>query len=282
MELTHKRKQSGQSSVDSSPELFDSQASVFEQRAGLPDDACLEIANKVLEIAEAKPGHLVVEIGPGTGQVGQWFGEPVRYVGIDLSAGMLKEFERRAGGNPSNRLLIHADANTTWPVVDTSARVVFSSRAMHLLSYEHVASEVSRVASTDGATLIVGRVERDPVSVRACMSREMIERLRRRGLEGRRGERQNRKLFESCCQRGAQILEPATVAKWKVLASPRQSLDSWRSIKGLGGIEVPATTRDDILTELEAWAQEVFGSLDQQFESEETYVLKGLRVPPAR
>jgi ubiquinone/menaquinone biosynthesis C-methylase UbiE len=280
-ELTHKRKESPLSSVNSSPELFDSQAAVFEQRAGLPDVACQEIANAVLEIGEVKACDLVIEIGPGTGQIGQWFGEPVRYAGLDLSAGMLKEFERRLGGNLDNRVLVQADANSSWPVANAAARVIFGSRAMHLLNHEHVASEVLRVASPAGATLLIGRVERAPDSIRACMAREMNERLRRRGFEGRRGEQQNRKLIESCCRRGAKLLESAPVAKWKVLASPRQSLDSWRSIEGLGGIQVSSTTRNEILTELEAWAQDVFGGLDQQFESEETYVLKGLRVPPA-
>src|SRR5215212_8869650 len=182
MELTHKRKQSAPSSVNTSPDLFDSQAAAFERRAGLPDAACREIADAVLKVGEAGAGDLVVEIGPGTGQIGQWFGEPVRYVGLDLSAGMLKEFERRSGGNLGNRVLVQADANTTWPVDNKVARVVFGSRAIHLLNQEHVASEVLRVASASGATLIVGRVEREPDSVRSRMAREMNERLRSRGL----------------------------------------------------------------------------------------------------
>ena len=282
MELTHKRKQSPTSSVNSSPELFDSQAAAFDERAGLPDVVCREIADAVLEIGEVGAGDLVIEIGPGTGQVGQWFGEPARYVGLDFSARMLKEFERRLGGNLGNRALIQADANASWPVADAAARVIFGSRAIHLLNQEHVASEVLRVASLSGAALIIGRVEREPDSVRARMSREMNERLRHRGFEGRRGEQQNRKLIEACCRRGAQVLEPSPVARWKVTASPQQSLDSWRSIEGLGGLQVSATTRNEILTELEAWARDVFGGLDQQVESEETYVLKGVRVPPAK
>jgi hypothetical protein len=41
----------------------------------------------------------------------------------------------------------------------------------------------------------------------------------------------------------------------------------------LGGIAVPAPTRAEILRELEGWAEEEFGGLDQEFESEETYDL---------
>lgn len=257
-----------------SPELFDGQAGLFERRAGLPEACCRAIAKKVIEIGEAKSGDLIVEIGSGTGQIGQWFEAPLRYAGFDLSAGMLKEFSRRLDSD-----LIQADANASWPLADGVARVIFSSRAVHLLRQEHVAQEVFRVASSNGATLSLGRVERDPESIRARMSKEMNERLRQHGFVGRRGERQNRKLFELCCARGAVALEPVAVAQWQTLASPRQSLDSWHSLDGLGGIPVPAPTRAAILQELEGWAEEEFGGLDQEFESEETYVLKSLRVP---
>ena len=258
--------------MHASPELFDGQAGLFERRTGLPEDCCRAIAKKVIEIGEARSGDLIVEIGAGTGQIGQWFEAPVRYVGFDLSAGMLKECSRRLA-------LIQADANASWPLADRVARVIFSSRAVHLLRQEHVAHEVFRVASATGATLILGRVERKPESVKARMSQEMNERLRQHGFAGRRGERQNRKLFELCYDRGAVALEPVAVAQWRTLASPRQSLDSWHSLTGLGGLAVPASTRAEILRELEGWAQEEFGGLDQEFESEETYVLKSLRVP---
>lgn len=265
-------------STQASPELFDSQAGLFEQRAGLPDDCCRDIASKVIEIGEAKPGDLIVEIGSGTGQIGEWFKSPVRYAGLDFSAGMLKEFSRRLEGDSVSRLLIQTDANCRWPLADGVARVIFSSRAMHLLNQEHVAREILRVASSAGATLILGRVEREPNSVRARMSKEMNERLREHGFVGRRGERQNRKLFELCNPFGAVAVEPLTVARWRNLASPRQSVESWRSHAGLGGIPVPASTRAVILQELEAWAEEVFGGLDREFESEETYVLRFLRL----
>jgi SAM-dependent methyltransferase len=174
--------------MHASPELFDGQAGLFERRAGLPETVCCAIAKKVIEIGEANAGDLIVEVGSGTGQIGQWFEAPVRYAGFDLSAGMLKECSHRLD-------LIQADANVSWPLADGVARVIFSSRAVHLLQQEHVAHEVFRVASSTGAMLVLGRVEREPESVRARMAKEMNERLRRHGFAGRRGERQNRKLF---------------------------------------------------------------------------------------
>ncbi|HYO90382.1 MAG TPA: class I SAM-dependent methyltransferase, partial [Pyrinomonadaceae bacterium] len=261
--------------------LFDDPAR-FEQRAGLPEDYCRRIASAVLEIGEIESGDLIVEIGPGAGQVGQWIGAPARYVGLDLSREMLKQFKERSGDSSDSRVLVQTDANRHWPLKDGVARAVFGSRALHLLEHEHVASEVFRVAAPKGATLIIARVEREPDSMRARMAKEMHERLRRHGFEGRRAERHNPKLFDSFQRRGAAILQPITIARWKVSSSPRQSLDSWRSLTGLGGIPLAAEIQNEILAELEAWALEMFGGLDQRFESEETYVLRPLRVPPAQ
>ncbi len=284
MELTKRRKESQPLSANTRQagwELFDGQAAIFEQRAGLPVEYCRDIARAVLEIGEVGAGDLLVEVGPGTGQIGQWFDASVRYVGLDLSAGMLGEFRQHVGENTGRRALIQTDANRRWPLIDGVARAIFSSRAIHLLDQEHITREVFRVAGPTGATFIVGRVQRNPQSVRARMAAEMNERLRRYGFEGRGGERQTRLLFESLRRCGAEILETVAVARWQVATSPRQSLDSWRCLKALGGAPVPDEARAHILTELEGWAEEVFGGLDERVESEETYVLRPLRVPPA-
>ena len=271
----------GVASSRASPELFDGQAGCFEERAGLPEDCCHDIAHAVLELGRAGPPDLIVEVGAGTGQVGALLAASARYAGFDLSAGMLGQFRRRLAQVTGNHVIVRADANRTWPLAAGSTRIVFSSRAMHLLDHEHVAREVFRIASHRGATLVLGRVERAADSTRTRMAREMNERLRSHGFQGRRGERQNRKLLDACCQRGAEPLVPVTVASWKVSTSPRQSLDSWRRLTGLGGIPVPGPTRDEILSELETWAEEAFGGIDRESESVETYVLRSFRLPAA-
>jgi ubiquinone/menaquinone biosynthesis C-methylase UbiE len=262
---------------EASWELFDDQATAFEQRAGLPAHYCCDIANSVIEIGQVRPGDLIVEIGPGTGQIAEWFQQTSAYIGFDLSNGMLRESQRRLGHNAGT--LIQADANASWPLASRSARAIFSSRALHLLDQEHVADEVFRLASADGATLVLGRVQRDRESVRARMAREMINRLRRHGFEGRRGERENQKLVDSCCRLGAEDLGLRQVVRWTVSTNPRQSVESWRCLSGLGGVKVPAQTRDAILDEMEEWAKQEFGGLDREIESEETYVLRSLRIP---
>ena len=260
-------------------ELFDEQASAFEQRAGLPDQFCRDIASAVVAIGQVREKELIVEIGPGTGQIAQWFPQSSTYIGFDLSGGMLKESQRRLD---KSRSLVQADANANWPLASESARVMFSSRALHLLDHEHVADQVFRISFAEGAHLILGRVKRDRESVRSRMAREMLQRLRQHGFEGRRGEKETEKLIDSCSSRGAEDLGVFQVARWSVATSPRQSVESWRCLTGLGGIKLDSATRDEILNELEAWAAEEFGGLDQEIKSEESYVLRSLRIPATK
>jgi hypothetical protein len=195
---------------------------------------------------------------------------------------MLGEFKKRlAERDVPAAMLVRADAAGSWPLANATVRLIFSSRALHLLPVGHIVSEVFRTAGPDGATLLIGRVERDRTSVRARMAREMMQRLRNRGFEAHQGERQTQKLSEACRIRGAQVMEPVAVATWMVSTAPRQSIDSWRLLKGLGGVPVPEAIREQILNELELWAEQNLGGVDAAVESRETYVLRPLRIPVA-
>lgn len=261
---------------------FDAQAGDFERRVGLPAEDCRAIAAAVLELAGAGAGDLLVEVGAGTGMIGRWFlDHPVRYLGLDLSRGMLEVFRRRFRSDaPGARRaaaagLVQADGARPWPLADGAARAVFSSRAIHLLPLEPVVEELCRVTATGGAACVLGWVERRPESVKTRLSREMQRRLRSRGFAPHAAG--GRRLVEACCRRGADELPKTAVARWPALHTPRQALDDWRSKVGLGGIVLPAGVQEEVLGELEAWAAEVFGGLDAAVESEESYVLEGVR-----
>src|SRR5215207_9032698 len=98
-------------SSDASPELFDGQALFFDRRTGLPEGCCRAVAQRIVETGGARAGGLVIEVGCGTGQIGQWVVGAARYVGFDLSSNMLGEFRRRPGAGLSSLQLIQADAN---------------------------------------------------------------------------------------------------------------------------------------------------------------------------
>lgn len=249
-----------------SPTPFDGQAAAFDRRAGLPEEECRAVAAAVLRLAGAGPGDRIVEIGAGTGLIGRWF--PDSYVGLDVSLGMLAVFRRRA----PQAGLVQADGAKAWPLPDGCARAVFSSRAIHLLPLDLAVSEVSRV----GAACVLGWVERRPESIKARMSREMQRRLRERGFPARSAG--SRRVLGALRERGAHDLEKVVVASWPARHTPRQSLDDWRSKEGLGGIVLPPGVQDEVLRELEAWAEETFGDLDASLETEDAYVLEGVSL----
>jgi SAM-dependent methyltransferase len=277
-----------------SPTPFDVQAPEFDRRVGLPAEICRAIAVAVLELAAARPGDLVLEIGAGTGMIGRWFlDHPVRYAGLDLSRAMLEVFRRRPDAARAG--LVQADGARTWPLPAGSARVVFSSRAVHLLPLAHVVAEVFRVgggagpaargggsrggtaAGDGGAACVLGWVERPPASLKARMSRQMQDLLRQRGLHPRLAG--GRRLLAACAERGATLLPRTAVARWPARHTPRQALDSWRSKPGLGGIVLPPGVQEEVLATLETWAERSFGSLDAEWRGEEAYVLEGVRLP---
>ena len=105
----------------------------------------------------------------------------------------------------------------------------------------------------------------------------MRRRLRRAGIDGR-GDRQRRRLVELCVERGAELVEPVTAAEWTASVTPRRSLEAWRELPGLAGVEVPDDIRRAVLDDVERWASEEFGGLDQAVDSPEAYVLTPLRL----
>jgi methyltransferase family protein len=244
---------------------------------GLPEADCQAIAGAVLALAGARPGDRLVEIGAGTGMIGRWFLEhAVRYVGVDLSRGMLEVFRRRPGAEKAG--LVQADGARTWPLPDGAARAVFSSRAIHLLPLELVVDELFRVGARDGAACVLGWVERRPESVKARMSKEMQRRVKERGFPVRSAG--SRRVLAACRQRGAVELPKTVVVSWPVRHVPRESIVNWRAKEGLGGVVLPPGVQDEVLRELESWAEEVFGDLDAPSESEESYVLEGVQLFP--
>jgi ubiquinone/menaquinone biosynthesis C-methylase UbiE len=256
------------------PTPFDAQAAEFDRRVGLPEGDCRAIAAAVLALSGARCGDALVEIGAGTGMIGRWLLEsPVRSVGLDLSRGMLEVFRHRPGA--ARARLVQADGARPWPFPSGSIRAVFSSRAIHLLPLDHVVNELFRVTAPAGVCLL-GWIERRPESVKARMSREMQRRLRERGFAPRSAG--SRRLLEACRERGARELARVTVVRWPVSHTPAQSLEQWGGKVGLGGLVLPPGVQGEVLRELATWAMDEFGALDAAHESEEAYVLDGVRL----
>jgi hypothetical protein len=175
-------------------------------------------------------------------------------------------------------LLLQADGDHLWPLADGTVRVIFSSRALHLLDLAHVVAESCRVAKPDGASLIIGRIQRSTASPFAMLQQAMLHLLRQHGFSGHAGEPHQRQLLAAFAQRGGRGLDPVVVARWTVTRTPWQSIEAWQSKPGLAGLDVPPDVQRAILEELRRWAQAVFGDLHHEVSCEEAYVLQGVRL----
>jgi ubiquinone/menaquinone biosynthesis C-methylase UbiE len=259
---------------------FDEQAASFDQRAGLPLEVCDSVARELVRFARLAPTDLVLEVGVGTGQIGAALScFPLRYVGFDASSEMLDAFKRRVSKTDRSSLLLHADGNDRWPVDDGSVKLVFSSRAMHLLHVDHAVEEVFRVALPNGALLVLGRAQREKDSLRARLRREMRDHLRQLGYPSREGQQTEREILDACVRRGAALFERRAVATWPVQCSAAETLASWRKKSGLAGLELAAEVKEAVLSHLAVWAENTFGSLEAVQSAEERYVLEGVRIP---
>jgi ubiquinone/menaquinone biosynthesis C-methylase UbiE len=258
---------------------FDLQADTYDQRVGLPDQDCHAIVRAVLALAQMQPHDCLLEIGAGTGMIGTWFARlPLRYVGLDLSRGMLAVFRQRLSPHSGTPLLVQADGNVAWPLADATVRAIFSSRALHLLDLAHVIRESLRVARPDGTVVILGRVQRQDDNVAAVMQREMQRLLRQHGLQSRGGGPHQRQLLAAYGQHGGTVLEPVVAAQWAVTRTPWQSIADWQTKPGLGGIDPPPDVKRAILHDLCRWATVTFGDMQREVVSEEAYVLQGVRL----
>jgi SAM-dependent methyltransferase len=254
---------------------FDAQADAFEARAGLPPSVCREVARGIVELCAIARGDLVVEIGPGTGQIGSELVELVpRYLGLDSSERMLAVFRARLAAPRAGVELLLGDASTRWPVADCDARCVFGSRSLHLLPGDHVAAEAARVTN-GGGLLVVGRVRRERHSIREMLRAKLRELLAVGPVE--RGRAQTGQLLSECARRGASLLPAEVVACWQVACSVDEVLAGWAQKPDLVKLGLPADERHRVLSELRLWAASELGSAELSRASTERYVLEAAR-----
>jgi hypothetical protein len=116
---------------------------------------------------------------------------------------MLAVFRRNFGAG-ARRALVRADAAAPWPLAGGRVKVVFVSRAAHLLPLALLVEETLRVASPRGALFVLGGVESDPESLRAVLRRQMRRLLAEHGVvPWRAGQRGN---AGALAERGGKVL----------------------------------------------------------------------------
>lgn len=236
-------------------------------------------------LARATPvaAGVLLEVGAGTGEIGAALATAgaMRYLGLDLSLGMLARFGARLRTlptSPARAAIAQADADCPWPLRGR-ARLVFVSRALHLLDLDHVAAEIRSCAHSRGCTVVIGRVRRDPDGVRGMLRRHMRSLLAAEGVTGKSGERAQGRLLAALSLYGGHSRAPVTAAEWTAEVRPADVLASWRGKPGLAGVSVPPELQARVLDRLESWAVAHLGDLATPRVSAEAYELTVVDLP---
>ena len=254
--------------MTSQAQRFDKQALSFEQRTGFAPEVAAKIARAIQQITSYTPEDLLLELGAGTGAIGsQFVDRGARYLGLDLSRPMLEVFRERLPLARRGGLIV-ADAQRTWPVRGHTAAVVFASRVSHLLNADHVREEVQRVCRP-GGFFLVGRVARDPDSLKTRLRDERMRLLADRGARRRgRGRAADHQLLDQFNTTACTAVPKRTVATWQGMTSAEKIIGDWEA---LDPGELPFAA-------LREWARREIGELDRLETYVERYTLEGVRV----
>lgn len=261
--------------------VYEDQAGVFEARAGVPEEAAARVAAEVAGWGGMGADDLLVEVGAGTGVIGQWLARrPGRYLGLDSSHAMLEVFRPRlpAGGGA---VLVRADANEPWPVGTGCVSVIFGSRVLHLLRPAHALREARRVAHPRGAVLVCGRIQHSRGSPRAQARAKLRDLLAAHGFRPAPTGGRPRELLALAEAAGAEPLPERVAATWPETVTVTQIIDWWRGKTSIGGVNPPVDIAERVLDELTSWAADTFGDPAPPVTTDTRYLLEGVRLPPA-
>jgi len=160
-------------SPERSPELFDSWASDYDYyvktgSGSFPFLGYDDVLNRIVELADPKPGMKILDAGIGTGNLAQRFLEyDCEIWGIDYSSRMLEEAKKKV----PDAKLFQFDIRSEWPSeLKIGFDRIVSAYTLHHLNLEgkmDVVQRMGRDLLREGGHIIVGDVSFPSFSARA-------------------------------------------------------------------------------------------------------------------
>jgi SAM-dependent methyltransferase len=176
-----------------------------------------------------------------------------RYVGLDLSFAMIREFATIF--HPS---IVQADA-LRMPFADATFDIVLVVQVLNGVSdWERFLAETVRVLDR-GGTVVLGRAVNVSPGIEDRLRARLSEALEDFGVAGTaRGTKSDRAV--AWCERQAATSRSVIAARWTQMRTPREFLE--RKLTGHRFAALPASIQEAALTTTADWAISVFGSLD--------------------
>ena len=243
---------------------FDLTAPVFERQRRLPEGVPDAIRSAILSLLPERRAPRILDIGAGTGRIGRAFvNAGDRYVGLDLSLGMLREFGAK------DAVLLQADAEHL-PFADyTFSAVLLIQVLSGARDWTRLLEEARRVLA-EGAPLILGHTVTPKNGVDVQLKEHLYAILHRRGISP--GENmQNRDRALQLLASTSKKCEHIIVASWSAARTSREFLERHRT--GARFSALPVAVQQSALDELKSWAERRFGSLDRVLPEEHTFQL---------
>lgn len=235
------------------PNVYDAIAPGFESRRRLPDGVAEAIRDAVLRAGLPDRPRLL-DLGAGSGRIGRPFVQASDdYVGVDLSAGMLRSFAAR---HPGTRL-VQADG-ARLPFSDERFDAVLLIQVLSgVPGWRALLAEALRVLRRSGA-LFVGRVVAPETGVDARMKGQAAVILDDMGVHPYRDKPRDQAL----AWLATAMPDPTvvTVATWTAERTARGFLERHGAGARLARLDQPV--REVALRRLSDWAAATFGSVD--------------------
>jgi ubiquinone/menaquinone biosynthesis C-methylase UbiE len=236
---------------------FDTAAPEFDRHRALPDGVPEQIRSAVLAASATSSNPAVLDLGAGSGRIGRPFvAAGDRYVGVDLSFGMLHEFMHRTDAGGRTARMAQCDGESLPFRDGTFDVVLLVSVVGGARGWRRIAAEARRVLRTNGA-LVIGKTVAPPDGIDAQLKERLAAILEELGFPAE--EKQTGKAL-SWLESVAAEKQVKVAASWTSGRSPRGFLD--RKPTGAKFSELPVDVRDEALRRLTGWATSAFGSLE--------------------
>ena len=252
---------------------YDVVAPTYDEYRALSDAVLGRIRTTVLEALPPRPRLL--DLGAGSGRIGRAFvagGDA--YAGVDLSAGMLREFLRRGDLDGRAPRVAQADGQALPFAGATFDAVLLIQVFGGLRGWRRVLAEARRVLRPSGA-LVLGRGVLPEDGVDARMKERLAAILAEMGVEpDQKNAREDvHHWLESVAVAGPSIV----AATWSADRTPRGFVERHRT--GARFSVLPEPVKDAAMRALGAWAIATFGSLDAVTSERHTFELRVFTFP---
>jgi ubiquinone/menaquinone biosynthesis C-methylase UbiE len=251
--------------------IYDAVAPAFDRHRQIPEAALEAIRAEILNFFGRASKPRLLEIGAGTGRIGLPFAAAGDdYVALDLSFGMLRQFDQRA--RQRNHLLprlVQADGQHL-PFRDAAFDAVMLIQVFGgLRPWRKVMEEARRVLAYAGL-IFVGRSISPTTGLDAQMKQHLATILSELGIKtkGRNSREDVLRWLEAEADRSGAIV----AAGWDVERTPRDFLS--RHQTGASFSALPERVKEDAIRQLSAWAEVTFGSLDQRVHERRSFELR--------